>query len=55
MDQKSNMIDLTKKISICPKNVIHQEDSKNEWFLLSVTFTIKLELVFVLTFGNAFS
>ena len=29
-------------------------DSKNEWLLLSVTFTAKLELVFVLTFENAF-
>ena len=32
-----------------------QIDSKNEWLLLSVTFTSKLELVFVLTFENAFS
>ena len=39
----------------CLKNVIHQTDSKNEWLLLSVTFTAKLELVFVLTFENAFS
>ena len=30
-------------------------NSKNEWLLLSVTFTAKLELVFVLTFENAFS
>ena len=37
------------------KNVIHQVDSKNEWLLLSVTFTAKLELVFVLTLENAFS
>ena len=37
------------------ENVIHQVDSKNEWLLLSVTFTAKLELVFVLTFENAFS
>ena len=37
------------------KNVIHQLDSKNEWLLLSVTFTAKLEVVFVLTFENAFS
>ena len=35
--------------------MIHQVDSKNEWLLLSVTFTAKLELVFVLTFENAFS
>ena len=34
---------------------IHQIESKNEWLLLSVTFTAKLELVFVLTFENAFS
>ena len=34
---------------------VHQIDSKNEWLLLSVTFTAKLELVFVLTFKNTFS
>ena len=34
---------------------IHQVGSKNEWLLLSVTFTAKLELIFVLTFENAFS
>ena len=28
---------------------------KNEWLLLSVTFSAKLELVFVLTFKNASS
>ena len=39
----------------CLKNVIHQIDSKNELLLLSVTFTAKLELVFALTFENAFS
>ena len=38
----------------CLKNVI-QVYSKNEWLLLSVTFMAKLELVFVLTFENAFS
>ena len=32
-----------------------QIDSKNEWFLLSVSFTAKFELVFVLTLENAFS
>ena len=37
----------------CLKNVIHQIYSKNEWLLLSVTFTLKLELVFV--FKNTFS
>ena len=37
------------------ENVIPQVDSKNEWLLLSVTFTAKLELVFVLTFENVFS
>ena len=34
---------------------VHQVDSKNEWLLLSVTFMAKFELVFVLTFENAFS
>ena len=38
----------------CLKNMIHQVGSKNEWLLLSVTFTGKLELDFVLTFENAF-
>ena len=28
---------------------VHQIDRKNEWLLLSVTFTAKHELVFVLT------
>ena len=37
------------------KNVIHQIDSKNEWLVLSVTFTAKFELVFVLTCENAFN
>ena len=37
------------------ENAIHQIDSKSEWLLLSVTFTVKFELVFVLTFENAFS
>ena len=35
--------------------MIHEIDNKNEWLLLSVTFTAKLELVFVLTLENAFS
>ena len=34
---------------------IHLIDIKNEWLLLSVTFTAKLELAFVLTFENAFT
>ena len=34
---------------------VHQVDSKSEWLLLSVTFTVKLQLVFVLTFENTFS
>ena len=34
---------------------VHQVDSKNEWLLLSVSFTAKLELVFVLTLENTFS
>ena len=37
------------------ENMIPQVDSKNEWLLLSVTFTAKLELDFVLTFENTFS
>ena len=32
---------------VCLKNVIHEIDSKNDWLLLSVTFTAKFELVFV--------
>ena len=34
---------------------VNQIDSKNEWLLLSVTFTAKFELVFVLTFESEFS
>ena len=34
---------------------VHQIDIKNEWLLLSITFTAKLELAFVLTFENDFS
>ena len=34
--------------------MIHQVYSKNQWLLLSVPFTAKLELVFVLTFENDF-
>ena len=34
---------------------IHQIDSKNGWLLVSLTFTAKLELIFLLTFKNAFS
>ena len=30
-------------------------DSKNEWLLLSVGFTAKFELVYVITLGNDFS
>ena len=39
----------------CLKNVIHQIDTKNEWLLLSASFTAKFRLVFVLTLENAFS
>ena len=39
----------------CLKNVIHQIDSKNEWLLLSASFTAKFGLVFVLALENAFS
>ena len=37
------------------EKLVHQIASKNEWLLLSVAFAAKLELVFVLTFENAFS
>ena len=37
------------------ENVIHQEDSKYEWLLLSVTLTTKIELVFDLIFEKPFS
>ena len=33
---------------------IYQIDSKNIWLLFTVTFRTKLELVFALTFENAF-
>ena len=39
----------------CLKNLIHQIDSKHEWFLLSVSFTAMFGLVLVLTLENAFS
>ena len=38
----------------CLKNVIYQIDSKNEWLLLSASFTAQFGLVFVLTLKNAF-
>ena len=34
--------------------MIRRVGSKNEWLLLLVTFTVKVELDFVLTFENAF-
>ena len=34
--------------------MIHQRDSKNEWLLLPVIFTAKLDLVFVLAFSEFF-
>ena len=37
------------------KNVIHQIDGKNEWLLLSASFTAKFVLIFVLALENAFS
>ena len=33
---------------------VHEIDIKNEWLFLSVTFTAKLEFIFVLTFKNDF-
>ena len=38
----------------CLRNMIHQIDSKNEWLLLSASFTAKFRLAFVLTLENAF-
>ena len=35
--------------------MIHQIDSKNEWLLLSASFTAKIGLIFVLPLENAFS
>ena len=37
------------------KKRVHQIQSKNEWLLLSETFTGECDLVFVLTFESAFS
>ena len=39
----------------CLKNVIYQIDSKNEWLLLSASFTTKFGLVFAFKLENAFS
>ena len=39
----------------CLKNVIQQIDSKNEWLLLSASFSAKFRLVFVLILENGFS
>ena len=33
---------------------VHQIDSKNEWWLLPASFTVKFGLVFVVTLKNAF-
>ena len=43
------------KMYRCLKKVIRQIDRKNEWLLLSASFTAKFELVFVLKPENAFS
>ena len=45
---------LDTKESRCLKDVIHQIDRKDEWFLLSANFTGKFGLIFVLTLKNAF-
>ena len=37
------------------KKVIHQIDSKNEWLLLTASFTAKCRFYFVLTLENSFS
>ena len=39
----------------CLKNVLHQIDSKNEWLLLSASFTANYGLAFVLTPERTFS
>ena len=36
------------------ENVILKIDSKNEWLLLSASFTAKFELIFVLILEKAF-
>ena len=46
-----NQLSSYNSIIVCLKNVI----IKNEWLLVSVTFTAKFELIFVLTFENGFS
>ena len=42
------------KESRCLKDVIHQIDRKDEWLLLSASFTGKFGLIFVLTLKSAF-
>ena len=37
------------------EKLIYQIDDKNEWLPLLASFTVKFELVFVLTLENAFS
>ena len=47
---------LTKSVKLyISNNAINQMNSKNDWLLLSASFTAKLGLVFVLTLENAFS
>ena len=50
-----NQLSSFNSIIVMSEKRVHQVDSKNEWLLLSVTFTAKLGLVFVLTFENFFS
>ena len=50
--QLSSFISIIVQMS---KKRVHQIDSKNEWLILSVTFTAKLDLVLVLTLENTFS
>ena len=52
--ETSNEWKFTTPLWRCLKNAIHQIDSKNKRLLISVIFTAKLELVFVLTFKNFF-
>ena len=51
----NSIVSNLKNTYICLKNVIHQINSKNERLLFSVSFTTKVELVFVLIQESTFS
>ena len=42
---KNNWVLLIPLSFRCMKNVIHQIDGKNEWLVLSITYTAKFEVV----------